>query len=413
MIKNELNQKLQLTCIVCALLSGTNYLHANGKWLDRHEKEIIPTVKKLTEEGIHINGTVRDSQGEPLSGVNIVIKGQTIGTTTDIDGNYFLEVPSRSSILVFTYIGFEEQEIVVGNQININLNMHEISTGLNEVVVVGYGSQKRASIVGSITTIEPQVLSQGTTRALSNNLAGNVAGVIAVQRSGEPGADGSNFWIRGISSFQGAGTSPLVLVDGIERTLDDLNPAEIESFSVLKDASASAVYGVRGANGVILVQTKRGKLGKPTVNVHFEQSFTQPTKLPQYIGSAEYLTLLNEIAKDNGQQQSPYSQETIDHYINRTDPDLYPDVNWMDLITKDFAMNQRADITVNGGSDIFTLCSGRIILWRTRYFRTRQESKLEQWNTSKQIQLTLECRHQYHKNNAIDSQCRWLFTGDE
>ena len=352
MIKNELNQKLQLTCIVCALLSGTNYLHANGKWLDRHEKEIIPTVKKLTEEGIHINGTVRDSQGEPLSGVNIVIKGQTIGTTTDIDGNYFLEVPSRSSILVFTYIGFEEQEIVVGNQININLNMHEISTGLNEVVVVGYGSQKRASIVGSITTIEPQVLSQGTTRALSNNLAGNVAGVIAVQRSGEPGADGSNFWIRGISSFQGAGTSPLVLVDGIERTLDDLNPAEIESFSVLKDASASAVYGVRGANGVILVQTKRGKLGKPTVNVHFEQSFTQPTKLPQYIGSAEYLTLLNEIAKDNGQQQSPYSQETIDHYINRTDPDLYPDVNWMDLITKDFAMNQRADITVNGGSDI-------------------------------------------------------------
>ena len=148
MIKNELNQKLQLTCIVCALLSGTNYLHANGKWSDRHEKEIIPTVKKLTEEGIHINGTVRDSQGEPLSGVNIVIKGQTIGTTTDIDGNYFLEVPSRSSILVFTYIGFEEQEIVVGNQININLNMHEISTGLNEVVVVGYGSQKRASIVG-------------------------------------------------------------------------------------------------------------------------------------------------------------------------------------------------------------------------------------------------------------------------
>lgn len=115
MIKNELNQKLQLTCIVCALLSGTNYLHANGKWSDRHEKEIIPTVKKLTEEGIHINGTVRDSQGEPLSGVNIVIKGQTIGTTTDIDGNYFLEVPSRSSILVFTYIGFEEQEIVVGN----------------------------------------------------------------------------------------------------------------------------------------------------------------------------------------------------------------------------------------------------------------------------------------------------------
>ncbi len=218
---------------------------------------------------------------------------------------------------------------------------------------------------------------------------------------GEPGADGSNFWIRGISSFQGAGTSPLVLVDGIERTLDDLNPAEIESFSVLKDASASAVYGVRGANGVILVQTKRGKLGKPTVNVHFEQSFTQPTKLPQYIGSAEYLTLLNEIAKkDNGQQQSPYSQETIDHYINRTDPDLYPDVNWMDLITKDFAMNQRADITVNGGSDILRYAVVGSYYGEQGIFERDKSQKLEQWNTSKQIQLTLECRHQYHKKTT-------------
>lgn len=141
MIKNELNQKLQLTCIVCALLSGTNYLHANGKWSDRHEKEIIPTVKKTHRRRDPYKWYSTRFPGEPLSGVNIVIKGQTIGTTTDIDGNYFLEVPSRSSILVFTYIGFEEQEIVVGNQININLNMHEISTGLNEVVVVGYGSQ--------------------------------------------------------------------------------------------------------------------------------------------------------------------------------------------------------------------------------------------------------------------------------
>lgn len=312
----------------------------------------VQTIENPIDEGIHINGTVRDSKGEPIPGVNIMIKGQTTGTITDIDGNYFLEVPSRSSILVFSCIGFEEQEIEVGNQININLTMHEISTGLNEVVVVGYGSQKRASIVGSITTVDTRSLNKGATRALSNTLAGNVAGIIAVQRSGEPGADGSNFWIRGISSFQGAGTRPLVLVDGIERTLDDLNPAEIESFSVLKDASASAVYGVRGANGVILVQTKRGQLGKPRVNVHFEHSFTNPTKLPQYIGSAEYLALLNEIAEDDGRQQSPYSQETIDNYINQTDSDLYPNVNWMDLITKDFAMNRRADITVNGGSDI-------------------------------------------------------------
>lgn len=303
--------------------------------------------KTQDSKSIRINGTVLDQQGSPLPGVNVVVKGLQQGTTTDADGNYFLDVPSRSSILVFSYIGFESQEVRVGNMININVNLAEISTGLNEVVVVGYGSQKRASIVGSITTIEPSVLKQGTTRAISNNLAGQVAGILAVQRSGEPGADGSNFWIRGISSFTGAGTSPLVLVDGIERTLDDLNPAEIESFSVLKDASASAVYGVRGANGVILIKTKRGQLGKPSVNVHYEQSFTQPTKLPEYIGSGEYLTLLNELS-DN----SPYSQETIDNYIKGTDPDLYPNIDWMDLITKDYSTNQRADITINGGSNI-------------------------------------------------------------
>ena len=355
MIKRKLNRKLQLACVACSLLAMSPAYADNNVLPDVRPagSAIGPVYENDQAKGIQVNGTVRDSQGEPLPGVNIVVKGQpTLGTTTDIDGNYFITVPSRSSVLVFSYMGFENEEVRVGGQININLNMKEVSTGLNDVVVVGYGSQKRASIVGSITTIQPEVLSQGTTRALSNNLAGNVAGVLAVQRSGEPGADGSNFWIRGISSFQGAGTDPLVLVDGIERSLDDLNPAEIESFSVLKDAAASAVYGVRGANGVILVQTKRGKLGKPTVNVHFEQSFTQPTKLPEYIGSAEYLSLLNRIALDNGQAQSPYSQETIDHYINGDDPALYPDVNWMDLLTKDFAMNQRADITVNGGSDI-------------------------------------------------------------
>ena len=174
--------------------------------------------------------------------------------------------------------------------------------------------------------------------------------MIAVQRSGEPGADGSSFWIRGISSFQNAGRSPLILVDGIERTLDDMDPAEIESFSVLKDASASAVYGVRGANGVILVNTKRGQMGKPTVGVHYEQGFTSPVKLPSYIGSGDYLDLLNELQKDAGLEPN-YSTETIAKYRNGSDPELYPDVNWLKEITKDNASNQRVNLTVNGGSE--------------------------------------------------------------
>ena len=287
-----------------------------------------------------------------MPGVNVLVKGTTIGTTTDIDGNYFISVPDKNAVLVFSYIGFESQEVKVGGQININVNMSEESNSLDEVVVVGYGSQKRASVVGSITAIEPAQLQQGTTRAVSNNLAGQLAGVIAVQRNGEPGSDGSDFWIRGISSFKGTGVSPLVLVDGIERTLDDLSAAEIESFSVLKDAAASAVYGVRGANGVILVKTKRGQLGKPKVNFHLEQGFTKPTQLPDYIGSVDYLSLMDELYMDAGNPNPLYGEEMINNYRNNVDPELYPNVNWLDAVSKDMASNTRGDLTITGGSDI-------------------------------------------------------------
>lgn len=187
---------------------------------------------------------------------------------------------------------------------------------------------------------------------MSNNLAGQLAGVIAVQRNGEPGSDGSDFWIRGISSFKGTGVSPLVLVDGIERTLDDLSTAEIESFSVLKDAAASAVYGVRGANGVILVKTKRGQLGKPKVNFHLEQGFTKPTQLPDYIGSVDYLSLMDELYMDAGNPNPLYGEEMINNYRNNVDPELYPNVNWLDAVSKDMASNTRGDLTITGGSDI-------------------------------------------------------------
>lgn len=307
--------------------------------------------KQRPTKGIAVNGSVYNQNNEPLIGVNITVKDTSIGAISDINGNYFLTVPDQNAILVFQYIGFESQEIRVGKQININVNLKEIATDLNEVVVIAYGTQKKASVIGSISTIEPERLRQSSTRALSNNLAGQLAGVIAVQRTGAPGADGSYFWIRGISSFQDAGRSPLVLIDGIERTLDDMDPAEIESFSVLKDASASAVYGVRGANGVILVNTKRGTMGKPSINLQYEQSFTQPVKLPNYIGSADYLSLLNELKIDGGLTPD-YSKEVIQNYRNSTDPDLYPNVDWIDAVTKDFATNQRVNLTVNGGSEI-------------------------------------------------------------
>lgn len=355
-VRSELNQNVSvhvhnqtLADLLSTLLKNTDLTYRLN---DRQVMILKKAGKEPEEKGIVINGTVRDAQQNPLPGVNVIVKGTTHGTTTDIDGNYFIDVPDKKAILIFSYIGFESQEIKVGGQININVNMLDESNNLDEVVVVGYGSQKRVSVVGSVTTIEPAQLQQGTTRAVSNNLAGQLAGVIAVQRSGEPGSDGSDFWIRGISSFKGTGVKPLVLVDGIERTLDDLSAAEIESFSVLKDAAASAVYGVRGANGVIIVKTKRGQLGKPRVNFHLEQGFTQPTRLPAYIGSADYLTLLDELYQDAGNPNPIYGSEKIDNYRRQSDPELYPDVDWLDAVSKDMASNTRGDLTITGGSDI-------------------------------------------------------------
>ena len=320
-----------------------------------NDRQIIISLKKdsdiAEEKSIMVNGQVMDENYEPLPGVGIVIKGTASGTTTDVDGKYQIRVPNSSSSLVFSYIGHTTQEINVGKQININVVMKETSTGLNEVVVVGYGTQKRASVVGAITTLEPKRLQMGTTRSLTNNLAGQVAGVLAVQRSGEPGHDAAQFWIRGISTFQGAGRDPLVLIDGIERNLSDIDPAEIESFSILKDAAASAVYGVRGANGVVLVNTKRGEIGKPRVNVRIEQSFTQPVKLPNYIGSAEYLTVLDEINMDKNGTEI-YGREDIAKYRNGVDRELYPDVNWLEAISNNNANNSRVNMTVSGGSNI-------------------------------------------------------------
>jgi TonB-linked SusC/RagA family outer membrane protein len=204
-------------------------------------------------------------------------------------------------------------------------------------------------VVGAITTLAPERLRSTTTRTLSNSLAGQVPGIIAVQRSGEPGYDASNFWIRGISTFQG-GRNPLVLVDGIERSLNDISAVEVESFSVLKDAAASAVYGVRGANGVILINTKRGKIGKPTVNVTVETAMTQPTQLPEFVDGATYMEVMNSIAAESNMLPR-YSAEQIENTRLQTDPDLYPDVNWMDAVTKDFATNTRVTFDVNGGTE--------------------------------------------------------------
>lgn len=336
--------------ILTRLLEGTAIsFKVEGKVVYLTEDKSNETAAKTNKQDQkRAFGTVIDSNGETLIGVNVTEVGTSSGTVTDASGSFNIILTTQKPILKFSYIGFKDQEVTVGSKSVIDVIMIEDLEILDEVVVVGHGTQRRASVVGAITSVEPKKLQIGTTRSISNNLSGMIAGVIGVQRSGEPGWDDSSFWIRGISSFRGQ-TNPLVLVDGVERSLNNLDPEEIETISILKDAAASAVYGVRGANGVIVITTKRGEIGPAKVTVRAESGISAPTKLPSFINSADYLTLLNDIAIQ--EDETPlYSEDIINNYRTHSDPELYPDVDWLDLVTKDFTNNQRVNMNVSGGS---------------------------------------------------------------
>jgi len=297
-----------------------------------------------------VTGMVTDAEKQPLIGVTVTVVGSDVRAITDFDGMFKIMAPTKSNtMLEFSYMGFKKKQVKLNGAKLLNVQMEEEGSELSEVVVTGYSSQKKASIIGSIETIKPAELQFGTTRTLSNNLAGKLSGVIGIQRSGEPGYDDSEFWIRGMSTFHGS-NAPLVLIDGVARDLNNVDVAEIESFSILKDASAQAMYGVRGANGVIVITTKRGKIGAPQVRFHVEHAISEPTKFPEFLNAPDYMTLLNELATQDGKPQ-PFTQTQIDRTRSGYDPDLYPDVNWIDVITKDHAYTTRGNIDVSGGSD--------------------------------------------------------------
>ena len=292
-----------------------------------------------------LKGKVLDDQGEPLPGAAIVVVGSTRGVTTDLDGSFEIEVLDTDKLRI-TFLGMAEQTIDAGGKQDIVVRMQQKTNELADVVVVGYGRQKKESVVGAISTVEVKNLKvAGAT--LSTALAGQLAGIISMSRSGEPGKNSAaEFYIRGVSSFKGTST-PLVLVDGIERELDLVDTEDIASFSILKDAAASAVYGVRGANGVILITTKKGEEGKPRINARAEFGFTSPTKRPKMLGSAEWAELYNEAS---GTQY--YSPEVIAMYRNGSDPDLYPNVDWTEALFDNMAENQRVNLSVTGGGDV-------------------------------------------------------------
>ncbi|SBW03474.1 TonB-dependent receptor [uncultured Dysgonomonas sp.] len=298
------------------------------------------------QSGETITGRVIDEKGELLIGVTVKEVGTTNGIITDVNGVYTLKVTSKRSTLNFSYVGFDSQDILLGNSGNvIDVVMKESKTELDEVVVVGYGTQRRISTIGAQANVKLTDIKQPTA-SLSTSLVGRLAGIVAVQRTGEPGKDNADIWIRGISTM--GNSNPLVLVDGVERSFNNIDPEDVESLTVLKDASATAVYGVRGANGVILIKTKPGISGKTSVSVDYYEGITRLTKIPKLASGTTYMQAVNEALR-NGGNAPKYSETEILNTSLGTDPLLYPNVNWMDEVFNDIGHNRRANINVRGG----------------------------------------------------------------
>jgi len=301
---------------------------------------------------ITITGRVTDTTGEAVIGGSVIVKdAKGLGTITDFDGNYKIKVQQYRT-LVFSYIGMKTQEVLVkGDKTVINIVMQEdVRNAVDEVVVTGMGTQKKLTVTGAVTNVQMGDLKHYSTSNLTNTLAGNVPGIMAFQSSGQPGKNTSEFWIRGISTF-GASNKAYILVDGFEReNIDDINIEDIENFSVLKDASATAIYGSKGANGVVLITTKHGKAGKVQINGKVETSYNTRTITPEFVDGFQYANYLNEarITRNLGVLYQPVELDIIREGL---DPDLYPNVDWQDLLLKDGAMSYRANLNLSGGGE--------------------------------------------------------------
>ena len=309
-------------------------------------------VGAVAQDIMEVTGTITDTKGEPLIGATVTVKDQAgLGSIANIDGIYKIKVKQYQT-LVFSYMGFKTKEVLLKNATTrLNVKMEEdVANALEEVVVTGLGKQKKLTVTGAVTNVEMGDLKHYTSSNFSNTLAGNVPGIIAYQTSGQPGKNTSQFWVRGISTF-GASSSALILVDGFERSdIDDINIEDIESFTVLKDASATAIYGNKGANGVILITTKHGKAGKINVNGKYEASYNTRTITPEFVDGLTYANLMNEacITRNLGVVYKPEELELIKSGL---DPDMYPNVDWKDVLLRDGAWSQRANVNLSGGGN--------------------------------------------------------------
>ena len=301
-------------------------------------------------KSITISGTVTDtSTGEPVIGAGVMLKASNVGTLTDLDGTYLIKVNDSKGILVVSAIGYKNLEVLINERSSINVSLEPDTESLEDAVVIGYGTQKKATVTGALTVVSTEVVGKATTPSLANALGGTVPGLISRQKSGEPGYDGATLLIRGAGTW--LNSNPLVLVDGIERDINLVNTDEIESFSILKDASATAVYGMRGANGVILINTKKGTTGKPRVSFRTESTLLHGLRFPNYIKGWEFATLMNE-ACETGGVALPWSDEDIAIFKDGSDPYGHPSVDWTNEVLKKNAYQTINTISVSGGNEI-------------------------------------------------------------
>ena len=355
-LKNTTNKNLNCEGTIEEVLkevfkgSGITYMIKGNEIILKVNKE--EATQQQPKKKRTVTGTVVDAEnGDPVIGATVVVKGQKDGVITDLDGNFTIAISGSKAQLEFSYIGYRKKTVDVGDLGVINVKMESDNQLLSEVVVVGAGTQKKVSVTGSITSVKGLEL-KAPSPSLTTSFAGKLAGVISMTSTGEPGA-ASEFYIRGVSTFGGRAT-PLILLDDVEISTADLNniPAEtIESFSILKDASATAIYGARGANGVMLITTKTGKENEKTrINVTVENSFNKPMNFPDFVNGATWMEMYNEAQLTRNPGATPkYSQLDIDNTRNQVNPYIYPDVQWKDVIFKNMNMNQRANVNISGG----------------------------------------------------------------
>ena len=323
---------------LCLMLPAFSTLSVNAE-------ELVEPVVALAQQAKTVHGTVVDQSGIPIIGANVLVKGTTLGSITDMDGKFVIEGVPSDAVLEISYIGYKTQNITVGSKSQFNVTLSEDSESLDEVVVVGYGTQKKVTVTGSVASVSGEELKASPTSNLTNAMVGRMPGVIGFQTADEPGGGGTTIRIRGTNSL--GSKDPLIVIDGVpdrDGGMNRLNPNEIESMSVLKDASA-AIYGARAANGVILITTKRGKEGKPTVTFDASAGFSQAARIPKMANAAQYAEMINEI------NPGSYTEEDLQLFRDGSDPWGHPNTDWFDTILKSASPLYRVNLGVSGGSE--------------------------------------------------------------